>query len=502
MILATLQYTPIGSILLMFECFIINHCFSKKTREKSSSASSHYTYQYRKPSLFFSKMEVASTSWSPSMALALSTGNFPCSTVPWKGNSLIVVRGYGNKYVGDVLSSTYYPKKTIPKCSSGNSPASKALLLDDRYLYVVFEAYNREELHVADMDQLENTVALFVNFFFSNFWKKVAVMQARHSALATHGGKIYAVGGFLRSKGWITANEVATKGVRQLDTTQIPSGWGLFPDMIYARRDLATVIVGDLLYAIGGKDAAGKSLASVECIDLSNPAASWQERTPMTRHRDNFAATVVSGSVIVVAGGYNERSKRLKSVEYFDTMNSRAGWTALPDLSEPRSHFALSVFESNLVVAGGYTGFGLIPLDTVETIPIKDSRTDDEISQAALASLLPVTTGLESNDVPYATAVVLEPLLPGYHKEAATASQVYEVLPPLQPMQPSAPPSELDHSRSNVSSEKDRSCVVCLERPKQVAFLCGHQACLECSPLFQECPTCRLPIQGRIQLFD
>ncbi|XP_077527293.1 E3 ubiquitin-protein ligase MIB2-like [Haemaphysalis longicornis] len=44
-------------------------------------------------------------------------------------------------------------------------------------------------------------------------------------------------------------------------------------------------------------------------------------------------------------------------------------------------------------------------------------------------------------------------------------------------------------------------CGVCCERPRDVAFSCGHRACAQCARHFQTCPWCRKPITSRIALY-
>lgn len=44
-------------------------------------------------------------------------------------------------------------------------------------------------------------------------------------------------------------------------------------------------------------------------------------------------------------------------------------------------------------------------------------------------------------------------------------------------------------------------CVVCLDRRKNMVFLCGHGACQLCGDKLQNCPMCREPIEKRILLF-
>jgi len=426
------------------------------------------------------------------MSAKLSRGRAPCSSATWKQNRMIVVGG-ADRCPGEVLSATD-SRKELPSCPGGWSLAPSCIaLLNDRYLYAVLTYASTQELYVADMESIHNQwmIARVIHFLFFPFWKRVVPMEAHNSSIVAAQGTIYAVGGFYHgapTSSWglfstsTKKKEVASSWVRKLSATS--THWNRLPEMIHARKDLATVVFHNYLYAIGGKDATGKSMASVERLDLSNVMSRWEEVAPMSTPRDSFGAVVVNETTIVVAGGYCNNT-RLKSVEYFDL----AGWRALPDLMEPRSNCSLAVLDSQLVVAGGLTGFGIVPLDTIETLNIL------EYSEPAPA--VPVA---EDNAIPlpHATAVLQAATTPSQAGQNQLAKPVYnkdDDQPARTAIQPSAPSEEL------VLAERDNCCAVCLERPKQVAFLCGHQACLVCSPLLSECHSCRQPIQGRIQLF-
>ena len=51
--------------------------------------------------------------------------------------------------------------------------------------------------------------------------------------------------------------------------------------------------------------------------------------------------------------------------------------------------------------------------------------------------------------------------------------------------------------------ENERLCSICIERPKDCAFQCGHRFCRECarSPQLTVCPLCRAPVTQRIVLY-
>ncbi|CAG0880694.1 unnamed protein product [Cyprideis torosa] len=49
--------------------------------------------------------------------------------------------------------------------------------------------------------------------------------------------------------------------------------------------------------------------------------------------------------------------------------------------------------------------------------------------------------------------------------------------------------------------EERHVCSICMERTRNVAFLCGHSACIVCANTLKICHMCRTPIQKTIQLY-
>ncbi|KAL9257290.1 E3 ubiquitin-protein ligase RGLG3-like protein [Drosera capensis] len=47
----------------------------------------------------------------------------------------------------------------------------------------------------------------------------------------------------------------------------------------------------------------------------------------------------------------------------------------------------------------------------------------------------------------------------------------------------------------------EQSCPICLTRPKNMAFQCGHTTCTDCGAKLERCHLCREPIMARIRLF-
>ncbi|KAL9971010.1 hypothetical protein ACROYT_G023486 [Oculina patagonica] len=50
--------------------------------------------------------------------------------------------------------------------------------------------------------------------------------------------------------------------------------------------------------------------------------------------------------------------------------------------------------------------------------------------------------------------------------------------------------------------EDANMCAICLEKARNVAFMCGHGTCDACATSLEVCPMCRKPIEKKITLFN
>lgn len=50
-------------------------------------------------------------------------------------------------------------------------------------------------------------------------------------------------------------------------------------------------------------------------------------------------------------------------------------------------------------------------------------------------------------------------------------------------------------------AEEKLLCAICMERQRNMAFLCGHSVCKECGEPMKECPMCRKPVERKITLY-
>ncbi|XP_029651673.1 E3 ubiquitin-protein ligase MIB2-like isoform X2 [Octopus sinensis] len=63
-------------------------------------------------------------------------------------------------------------------------------------------------------------------------------------------------------------------------------------------------------------------------------------------------------------------------------------------------------------------------------------------------------------------------------------------------------PSSLDSKHQQIQElEEQITCSICMERRRNMAFVCGHTTCKECGEVLKQCHMCRKPIQKKIILY-
>ncbi|XP_052759643.1 E3 ubiquitin-protein ligase MIB2-like isoform X2 [Mya arenaria] len=73
--------------------------------------------------------------------------------------------------------------------------------------------------------------------------------------------------------------------------------------------------------------------------------------------------------------------------------------------------------------------------------------------------------------------------------------------PPIPPSSKPEPNGSTLERRLN-EMEENIMCSICMERKRNMAFLCGHTVCSECGDELRVCHMCRKPIQKKIQLYS
>jgi hypothetical protein len=136
-----------------------------------------------------------------------------------------------------------------------------------------------------------------------------------------------------------------------------------------------------VLYALGGRDAAGKTLSTVYYarVDLAGQVGAWASTTPLPGALHSASAIVFRGFVYLAGGA--DSTNAAKPAMYRARVNpdgSLVAWETLPPLLQPRAYFSLLNFGPYLYAVGGETG---------TSTPTRATQTGTETSQALLARI-------------------------------------------------------------------------------------------------------------------
>lgn len=174
---------------------------------------------------------------------------------------------------------------------------------------------------------------------------------ARRSELAgaDHGGLHYAVGG--RGVCMFSVGGVC----RDLEVyDRVSNTWSTRSAMPTARAGLAAAVVGDTLFAIGGRTGAtpgtGAALATVEAFDID--AGTWSPRAPMPVPAMDTAA-VAHGGKIYVIGGATAGNAVLNTVQIYNV--AKNSWSMGASMPTARANLAVTACGTVILALGGRT---------------------------------------------------------------------------------------------------------------------------------------------------
>ncbi|XP_022180639.1 ring canal kelch homolog isoform X3 [Myzus persicae] len=135
--------------------------------------------------------------------------------------------------------------------------------------------------------------------------------------------------------------------------------WNFLSEMITYRYKAGVEVVNDnLVFAVGGK-----SLKSVDVLDLSLKSPCWEPSVDMLTKRYSLGVGVINNYLYAV-GGKNEIDGYLDSAEVFDYNTQE--WSTISSMSTDRIDFGVGVLNNLLYVVGGCNGSSVYGLDTVE----------------------------------------------------------------------------------------------------------------------------------------
>jgi len=218
-----------------------------------------------------------------------------------------------------------------------------------------------EKIYVmGGFDELERESRDLVEVYDTSkdVWYTVSPMPKKlnHVGIAVYEGKIFVVGGFEYTLPIVT-NWVSTNYLFIYDPTT--DTWTRGPDMPTARAAHAVEIIDGKLYAIGGLNLMTSGIASnfFETIYYSDNEVydilsnTWEKRTPMPTARNHVASAIVDDKLYVIGGRMHFREPSFSVNEVYDPKTD--SWQILEPMPTPRSGITAQVLNNTIFVFGG-----------------------------------------------------------------------------------------------------------------------------------------------------
>jgi N-acetylneuraminic acid mutarotase len=127
----------------------------------------------------------------------------------------------------------------------------------------------------------------------------------------------------------------------------------MLADMPTARGGLTAEVLGGLVYVIGGLDAAGDSVSTVEVFDPV--AGTWSAGVSLPSARDNAASAVLDGRIFLFGGrlrsGGSNLEPTLQTVESFGIGD--LSWSSAALMPTGRRAASAVVSEGRAIIFGG-----------------------------------------------------------------------------------------------------------------------------------------------------
>ena len=227
-------------------------------------------------------------------------------------------------------------------------------------------------------------------------WEAKAPMTTARSraASATVNGRIYVIGGQDASGAVVNTLEIYDP---------VANTWAPGPTMPTARRYAAAVAIGTKIFVIGGEDATiptSQPLASMDVLDTTT--GTWVPSPPATMQapRARLSCVAYNGIIYAIGGTDSSGATSLTTVEQFDTTAITGNnWISAPSLSTARARFSAFITQDlagNTIIeaVGGGT-----PSSSIS------SRESLILAPIAATNWVPSSSALPAARASYAAAV-------------------------------------------------------------------------------------------------
>ncbi|KAL5205518.1 hypothetical protein ABZP36_033727 [Zizania latifolia] len=170
-------------------------------------------------------------------------------------------------------------------------------------------------------------------------------------------------------------------------------------------------------------------------------------------------------------------------------------------------------FDDN-IPARSFDNFQFVNFTAIMSKKISQSKKETEFALSALMEIpLQYKATLELGILGRRVAksperVPLPPPFPSYNtisRAAPSRANSFRSMPyhPREeaPVDSTVTASVTSPAAADTRASEPQLCPVCLSKPRDMAFGCGHQTCSECGPQVEHCPICRRPIDTRVKLY-
>ncbi|HWI84888.1 MAG TPA: hypothetical protein VNT42_01010 [Sphingomonas sp.] len=188
------------------------------------------------------------------------------------------------------------------------------------------------------------------------------------SGLVVRGGKIYVVAGILHGhmSGFVPWADIFDPHTGR---------WQILPDAPHARDHFQAAIVGDKLYAAGGRRSSGATkqvfdltVAPVDVFDFRSGKWSVLAHDLPVPSAGGMTAAV-GGSLLVIGGESMAQTAAHSEVQAYDTVSGR--WQQLPPLAQGSHGTGAIVSHGQVFIASGAGNRGGSPvLPTLQSAPL------------------------------------------------------------------------------------------------------------------------------------
>jgi N-acetylneuraminic acid mutarotase len=210
-------------------------------------------------------------------------------------------------------------------------------------------------------------------------WATAAPLPTTRSGLgaAAVNGKIYAIGG-------IDINGQPQTTMEVYDPTQdswtsiiaiIDRGLEAGPLVVTyaslptARSQLAVTVLNGKIYAMGGEDASGTNLNTVEVYDPSTNK--WSAAAPLPTGASGLAATAVNGKIYAM-GGF--APGKLNTLQVYDP--SSDSWSSAASMPTPKADLSAATLNGKVYAIGGLIDTPTTFNGPTNTVDVYDPATD------------------------------------------------------------------------------------------------------------------------------